>query len=109
MSRHIRIPGTPSVQLWPDGSRPVTRDQKLDILEALVDHTKQPGYVEDLGKRTDAYFATLFPATLDDWVNACLRETWRDNHAGSPVEWDRVAREGGMTHIGRVELTRFET
>lgn len=106
----MRIPGVPTVPLWvPDGEKAVTSDQKLDILEAIVQHTGQPGYAEELGKRVDAYFATMFPGTLDDWVNAALRETWKDNHDGSPAEWDRPARARGLKRIGRIELTRFET
>lgn len=83
----------------------VTKDLKLDIIDALVDDGGFPRELAvELAERADRYFATLFPASVDDWVNACQREMWMLNHGGDPLEWDVAAARAGVYALGRINL-----
>lgn len=72
------------------------------MLEGASDHVAD---VEDLGHRADAYFDGDYPADALAYIQAMLRETWKDDH-GSYSRWDRAARAGGVAAVGKIILGR---
>lgn len=87
----------------------MNREQRQAILDALEDNGKTPEEVASIAERCDAYFGTVaFKPEVFDFLNATLRESWRDDHDGSVAEWDRSAIASGRTRLGRITLGEEE-
>lgn len=69
-------------------------------MEGMARHVDD---VEALAARADAYFDETYPATVIEFLQAVMREAWKDE-AGSYSKWDRLAEIGGVLTIGKVIL-----
>lgn len=78
--------------------------QRKAILDSLAE-TVGAERAAAICKRADRYFGTVVEkATPEDYLNATLRESFRDAHDGDVSEWDKLAVDGGAKKIGRVKL-----
>lgn len=80
----------------------MTAQQREAVLEGAGRHISDS---EKIGRRADGYFDAEYPPSVIGFLQAMMRETWKDEN-GSYSKWDRVARAGGVATIGRIILGR---